>query len=313
MARRVIITGGTGLIGRRLANDLASAGYEVVILTRNPQKQAALDPVVRRVQWDGRTTQGWGELVEGATAIVNLAGERIAGESIPALLTKRWTPAQKQAILQSRLDAGQAVVEAVRAARQKPELIIQASAVGYYGSRGDEELVETSAAGSDFPAEVCRQWEAATQPVETLGVRRAVIRTAGVVMSLEGGAFPLIMLPFKFFAGGPLGDGKQWFSWMHVDDEVGAIRHLIETPTLNGVFNLCAPQQLRNREFSQALGKVMNRPAFIPTPAFAFYLAFGEQASVLFGSQRQSARKLEESGFKFRFPQVEAALRDLLK
>ncbi len=310
---KVIITGGTGLIGSALAADLAQAGHRVIILSRNPAKQKKPLPFgVELVAWDGLTADGWGQHVEGADAIINLAGESIAGENFAALVLKRWNPARMQAIRQSRFNAGKAVVEAIRAAKVKPKVLVQASAVGYYGSRGDEKLTEESAPGDDELARICLEWEASTAAVEAMGVRRAVIRTSGVVMSTEGGAFPFMMLPFRLFIGGPIGNGKQWFSWIHIDDEVKAIRFLIEHPNASGAFNLTAPQAITNAEFSRILGKVMKRPALLPVPAFALKLLFGAKAIILLVSTRQIPKRLLELGFQFSFPQAEQAIRDLL-
>src|SRR5689334_12122533 len=199
---RVIITGGTGLIGRALAADLAFERYEVIVLTRRPEQVTRLPQGVRAVGWDGRTAAGWGGLADGADVIVNLAGESIAAGW--------WTEARKRRILESRVNAGRAVVEAVNAATRKPGLVIQASAVGYYGPHGDEEVTETLPAGNDFLADVCREWESSTAEVQALGVRRVILRT-GIVLSRAGGPLPLMRLPFQFFVGGPLGNGKQWF------------------------------------------------------------------------------------------------------
>jgi len=205
------------------------------------------------------------------------------------------------------------VVQAIREAEQKPQVLIQASAVGYYGDRGDEELTEESPPGQDDIAMICREWEAVASEVEGLGTRLAIIRTAGVVLSTEGGAFPFMLLPFKLFLGGPLGSGRQWFSWIHIEDEARAIRFLIENPQARGVFNLCAPVPTTNAEFSHTLGRVLKRPSFFPTPAFLLRLAFGEKAILLLGSQKQIPRRLLELGFEFRYPQAEVALRNLLQ
>ena len=309
---RILITGGTGLIGTALTTSLAADGHEVIVLTRDPAKAVGLPRNARAEKWDARTAQGWGALADGADAIVNLAGESIAGESIPAILFKRWSAKYKQQIVESRQRGGQALVEAVRAAKQKPRVLIQASAVGYYGSRGDEELTEASALGDDFTAHTCQTWEAATAEVEALGVRRVVIRT-GVVLSTAGGVLPMVMLPFRLFAGGPLGNGQQWFPWIHMSDEVNAIRFLIEQPQARGVFNLCAPAPVTNAQLSRALGRAMQRPSFVPGPAFALQLGLGEKAAIVLGSQRQLPRRLQELGFQFRYPTIEAALTHLLK
>ena len=300
---RVIVTGGTGLIGRALAADLAADGHEVVVLSRNPQQATDLPPAARVARWDGRTAAGWGHLLEGADAIVNLAGENIGAG--------RWTAERKSRILQSRLDAGRAVVEAVTQTVRKPRVVVQASAVGYYGPRGDEVVREDAPPGSDFLALLCIEWEASTASVEAQGVRRAVIRS-GVVLSTEGGALPRLLLPFRFFVGGPLGSGRQWFSWLHIADEVAGIRFLIENEAARGAFNLCAPNPLTNREFSRVVGRVLKRPSFVPVPGFALRLVLGEMADTLLTGQRVVPARLLEMGFAFRFPTAEEALRDLL-
>jgi uncharacterized protein (TIGR01777 family) len=304
----IIITGGAGMIGRALAAELAQAHYAVIVLSRNPDRVAGLPPAVRAERWDGKTAQGWGRLAEGAAAIVNLAGESIAGES---LFSGRWTPERKQQIRQSRLDAGAAVVEATRAAFIKPRVVIQASGVGYYGPLGDQPVTEAGRAGDDFLATVAGQWEDSTAAVETLGVRRAIIRT-GVVLSTAGGALPRLLLPYRFFVGGPLGGGRQWLSWIHMADQVAAIRFLIETSGAAGAFNLAAPNPLTNAAFGKIVGKVMRRPSFVPVPAFVLCLLLGPMATTVLDGQRAVPQRLLELGFTFRFPEAEAALRDLL-
>jgi len=299
---KILITGGTGLIGRRLAAELVADGHEVVVLTRRPER-ADLPPGVEAAGWDGRTSHGWGPLVDGDTALVNLAGENIAGG--------RWTTGQKKRIRESRLDAGRAVVEAVGKAPQAPRVLLQASAVGYYGPRGDAEVTEQSPAGKDFLASVCAAWEDSTAAVEERGVRRVVLRT-GVVLDPEGGALPKMMLPFKLFAGGPAGDGEQWMPWIHAADEIAAIRFLLDQEDAIGPYNLTAPHPVTNGELSRALGKVLHRPALLRAPAFALRLALGEMADVVLTGQRALPRRLLEAGFRFRFPEIQEALRDLL-
>ena len=254
--------------------------------------------------WDGRSAAGWGKLVEGAGAIVNLAGENI-GDA-------RWTTERKQRIRESRNDAGQAVVEAVLAAANKPGVVIQSSAVGYYGPHGNEELGEETPPGQDFLAQVAVDWENSTAAVEAAGVRRAIIRS-GVVLAREGGAFPRMLLPFRLFAGGPYGNGRQWLPWIHIADEVGAIRFLIQKDAAHGPFNLSAPSPLTNRQFATVLGRVMHRPSLLPVPAFAFRLLFGEMATVILDGQRALPDRLLQLGYMFQYPTAAAALRNLLK
>jgi uncharacterized protein len=300
---KTIITGGTGLIGRALAEDLAKDGHEVILLSRNPWPGADLPAGVRVEKWDGRTAQGWGRLADGADAIVNLAGENLSAG--------RWTASRKRAILDSRTNAGAAVVQAVQQAARKPGVVIQSSGVGYYGPGEAEGIAEDVPPADDFLARVCQAWEDSTQPVEALGVRRVVVRS-GVVLSTRSGALPRMLLPFKFFAGGPLGSGRQWLSWVHLEDEVGALRFLIENTQARRVYNISA-RPLTNRQFAQAIGKVMRRPAFFPVPAFLIRLLFGEMSTVVLDGQHVSSRRLEKAGFEYHFPQAEAALRDLLK
>ncbi len=301
---RVLITGGTGLIGRALAANLAADGHEVILLSRAPERTTALPAGVRAERWDGRTAEGWAALADGADAIVNLAGENIAAG--------RWTAERKRRIRESRVNAGRAVVQAVEAVAHKPRVVIQASAVGYYGPRGDEEVTEETPPGDDFLAQVTIEWEASTAPVEALGVRRVIVRT-GVVLSAEGGALPRMLLPFKLFLGGPLGSGRQWFPWIHVADEVAAIRFLMEREAATGPFNLTAPNPLTNAGFSRVVGQVLGRPALTPTPALALRLIFGEMATILLDGQRAIPRRLLDLGFTFHFPKAKAALQDLLK
>ncbi len=300
---RIVITGGTGLIGSALMQHLVTKGHEVILLSRSPERAKALLEGVRLERWDGRTASGWGALVDGADAIVNLAGENIAAG--------RWTAERKKRIRESRLYAGQAVVEAVEGARQKPRALIQASAVGYYGPCGDQVITEETAPGQDFLAQVAVEWESCTARVEAMGVRRAIIRTAPV-LSAVGGVLPRIIRPFRLFVGGPLGSGQQWFPWIHIADEVGAIVFLIERPEATGPFNLSAPNPVRNADLARILGRVLRRPAIMPTPRFALHLIFGEMAMVLVEGQQAVPQRLLDLGFSFRFPEAESALRDLL-
>ncbi len=301
---RVIITGGSGLIGRALTRSLTNDRHEVIILSRNPARVKAVPDGVQVVGWDGRTANGWGHLVETADAVVNLAGENIAAG--------RWTDERKRRIRDSRVQAGQAVTQAIQSASRKPAVLVQASAVGYYGPHGDEPVPEDTPPADDFLGRVCVEWESSTAPVEAAGVRRVVIRT-GVVLSQEDGALPRMLLPFKLFAGGPIGSGRQGFPWIHIHDETAAIRFLIDHPSASGPFNLAAPNPVSNAEFSRALGRVLKRPAFMPTPGFALKLMFGEMASILLTGQYAVPRRLLELGFAFRFTEAGQALQDLLK
>jgi len=302
---RVIITGATGFIGRALCRELCR-DYEVIALSRNAEgaRQSIGDPA-KVVQWDARTPTGWDREADGARAIISLAGENVA--------CGRWTQARKSRILQSRLDAAKAVVEAVKRLQNKPKVVILASAVGYYGPRQDEQLDEDSAPGEGFLAGVCRQVERFAEEIEGLGVRCVVIRT-GVVLGRSGGALAKLAKPFRFYLGGHLGSGRQWFSWISLEDEVAAIRFLVEDERFRGVFNLTAPKPVTMKEFCQVLGKVLNRPAWLSVPGLAARLALGEMADeMLLSGQRVLPRRLLAAGFKFKYPDLEKALGDIVK
>jgi uncharacterized protein (TIGR01777 family) len=303
--KRVLITGGSGLIGSALTRSLAGAGYEVVVLSRAPDRVTGLPAGARAVRWDGQATDGWRAELEGARAVVNLAGESIAGG--------RWTEARKRRIRESRSRATRAVSRAILQATDRPGVLLQGSAVGFYGAReGDDRVTEEAGAGGDFLADVTVDWEAASRPVEDAGVRRCLLRT-GVVLSTEGGALPQMALPFKLFAGGPAGDGSQWVPWIHVRDEVRAIRFLLEADRAAGPFNLTAPEPVTNRELSRALGEALGRPSFLKAPGFALRLALGEMADVVLEGQRAVPERLLAAGFEFEFPNVRAALADLYR
>lgn len=306
---RVIITGGTGLIGRKLAERLGGDGYEVVVLSRNPGRVTNLPANTRAVKWDTHSAEGWGELADGAKAIINLAGESVAGTGI---LPDRWTDEKRKRIMQSRLKAGQAVSEAVSQATTKPEVVLQASAVGYYGVSLEGRFDESSPAGNDFLAQVCQAWEPSTADVEKEGVRHVIMRI-GLVLSMEGGAFARLVTPYKLFVGGPFGNGKQWWSWIHIDDLVSAMHFLIEKEHAKGIYNLSAPHPLTNNDFGKTLGRVLKRPHLIPVPRFAFQAAFGEAATIVMDGQHAVPKRLPEAGYTFQFPQAESAFRDLLK
>jgi uncharacterized protein (TIGR01777 family) len=300
---RVLIIGGGGLIGRALAVNLARNGKEVIILSRRPERVAGLPAGVSVRWWDGHTSEEWGPLVNITDAVINLAGENIS--------SGRWTKVRKRRILESRLNAGRAVIQAVEAAARKPRVVIQASGVGYYGPCGDEEITEEAPPGDDFLARLAVEWEASTASLEGLGIRRVIIRT-GVVFSTAGGALPRLLLPFRFFTGGRLGSGRQWFPWIHICDEVSAIRFLIENEKASGPFNLTSPTPLTNAEFSRLLGQRLRRPAFMPIPTFILRLVFGEMATALLDGQRAIPQRLSQLGFAFQFPEATSALKDLL-
>jgi len=276
-----------------------------VALSRNPRKgNGSLPDQVRIVNWDAKTGEGWADYADGAYAIINLAGEGIA--------SGRWTERKKRGILESRLNAGGAVVEAVEKAGDKPRVVIQASGIGYYGDSGDEIVEESSLPGSGFLSDVAGKWEPSTKGVQSAGVRHVIIRT-GVVLGVDGGFLSRVLLPFRLFVGGRLGSGKQWIPWIHLDDEVTAIRFLMEKEDLQGVFNLTAPNPLTSKDFFGLLGKVLRRPSWLPVPGFALRLLLGEMAKeLILSGQRAVPKRLLDSGYEFKYPDAEPALREIL-
>ncbi len=305
---RVMIAGGSGLIGTELTKVLASAGNAVIILSRNPHKVTGLPSGATVLQWDGKTLQDWSQQVESVDAIVNLTGENLSGEGV---LPTRWSAERKRRIVESRLNSGKVLSEAVQKASHKPSVFIQASGIGFYGTHPDKTFTEQDAGGHDFAANLCVQWEASSQPVEALGVRRVIIRN-GVVLSPKGGALRPILLPYRMYVGGPLGSGQQVYSWIHIADEVAAIQFLLQNGSARDVFNLTAPNPVTNSEFGRAVARVMRRPHYFPVPAFAMQLAFGEVASLVLEGQRVLPSRLLEAGYTFRYPRLEEALRNLL-
>lgn len=300
---RVVIAGATGFIGRALCRTLHK-DYEIIALSRDASRASkSLGELAKIIEWDGRTTGSWLRHANKAFAIINLAGENIA--------SGRWTESKKAGILHSRLDSIRAVIEAIKQVDKKPTVAIQASAIGYYGSRQDEQLDETSTPGKGFLAKVCQRVESSAEQIEPLGVRCVVIRT-GVVLGRDGGAFEKLVKPFRFYLGGHLGSGKQWFSWIHLEDEVTAIKFLLENENLKGVFNLTAPQPVTMKEFCKILGKVLHRPSWLKVPAFAARLAFGEMADeMLLSGQKILPKRLLNTNFNFKHTNVKKALNDI--
>lgn len=301
---RVIVTGGTGLIGRRLVPELVHAGHETIVLSRNPNAvQVPFPDGVTLNRWDALTPEGWGHLISADTAIVNLAGENV--------LHWRWTLTHRRIVLRSRLDAVQAVLQAVETAPETPRVLIQASAVGYYGTRGDMALGEVSPPGTGWRAEVCKLWEAEVELIESLGVRHAMLRI-GTVLERGGGALPLLALGARFMAS-RLGSGTQWFPWVHNADVAGAIRYIIENETLSGPVNLVAPEPVPNTVLMHELGHALRWPAFIPVPGPLLRLAVGEMATTILDSQRVYPTRLNTCGYRFHYPVLSDALDDLLR
>jgi hypothetical protein len=298
---KIVITGGTGLIGRALCSALLNHHHEVWVVSRNPQL-TALPAGCKAARWDGRTSQGWEEASDGADAIINLAGESLAAG--------RWDAARKERIRSSRVLAGQAVVEAVKKATIKPKLVLQISGIGAYGPLDDRIVDESAPYGSDYLSSVTVDWEASTRQVQELGVRQVVLRT-GIVLSTQGGALKPLLLATRFFLGGALGNGKQWWSWIHIDDQVGAILHLLAAPGASGVYNLCSPNPVQMAEFGRTLASVLDRPYWLPVPSFGLKILLGEMSTVVLDGQRAMPKRLLESGYRFKYEKLHSALVNL--
>jgi uncharacterized protein len=299
---KVVVAGGTGLLGRALVESLLADGQDVVLLTRRASSQGAR-PV--SIVWSPDGGVGpWAEALSGAAAIVNLAGHSIGGN--------RWTDAEKDRILTSRLGATRSIVSALAARGGESTVLVNASAQGYYGSRGDDVLTEESGQGSGFLADVCARSEGEALRAEGLVSRVVLLRTS-LVLDSRAGALPRMLLPFRWFVGGPLGSGRQFISWIHKTDWVHMVRWALVTGEVSGPLNLAAPNPVTNAEFSRAVGRALHRPSWLPAPAFALRLLLGEMADgVVLCSQRLVPARALELGYRFRFPSLGAALADVL-
>lgn len=303
--KKVVVTGGSGFVGRGLVDELLARGDEVTVLTRDPSRSR--DKVARKAKVAAYTPDRvgpWTKELEGASAVVHLAGESVV---------QRWTDAAKDRILRSRVDSTRVVVEAIGALANKPEVFVCASAIGFYGARpADEVLDEESASGEGFLADVVRRWEAEAREAAKHGVRDVELRI-GLSLGEGGGAMEKMVLPFKLFAGGHVGDGRHVMSWIHNDDVIGLALLAIDDPRAKGPINAVAPRAVTSAEMSRALGAVMKRPSWLPAPRFALELAMGEMAMVLTTGQRVTPRRAMELGYAFRRPELEAALRSILQ
>ena len=293
---KIVVAGGTGLLGTALVGALQDDRHMVVVLTRRPTRD-------NEVRWSPQYAEGlWTAALDNAHAVINLAGASIAGG--------RWTTARKAAIRDSRMQATGALVKAIAASGQPPPIFISSSAVGYYGSRGDEPVTETTAPGSDFLAHVCRDWEAAASQLSPAA--RVVLLRSGVVLARHGGALPQMALPFKLFAGGPAGSGRQFMSWIHLHDWVATVKWALASQHIAGPLNVTAPEPVTNEDFSRSLGRVLGRPAWLKAPSFALRLMLGEMADALIlGGQRVLPAVAQQHGFAFQYPTLESALRQI--
>ncbi|MEB3357523.1 MAG: TIGR01777 family oxidoreductase [Synechococcales bacterium] len=301
---KIAITGATGFVGSRLVERLQGDGHSVLVLTRNVERARRIFPErafpqVQIVEYNPTQSGPWQQSLSGCSGVVNLAGEPIA--------EGRWTVERKRAILESRQTGTQKIVEAIAMAAEKPSVLVNASAVGYYGTSETATFEETSPPGNDFLAQVCQRWEEAAQAVRETGTRLVILRT-GIVLG-QGGAIARMLTPFQLFAGGPIGSGRQWFSWIHREDMVSLILKALNDPQMDGVYNATAPNPVRMAELCNALGKAMHRPSWLPVPDFALELLMGDAAKVVLEGQRVLPKRTqEEAGFDYQYKTVEPAL-----
>ncbi|MEW6714276.1 MAG: TIGR01777 family oxidoreductase [Nitrospirota bacterium] len=293
----ILITGGTGFIGTPLSRELCNSGHTVVVTTRSPSDSK------EKLTWNPPALIP-SEVISGFDAVINLAGEPVA--------PGRWTKRRKELIMSSRIDTTRALVESIKKVSSKPKVLISASAIGYYGAHSDEYVTEDTPPASGFLAEVCKAWEWEAIKAEDLGIRVLRVRIGGV-LEADGGALPKMMTPFKFFLGGPIGSGKQWFSWIHRDDVVGIVKYAIENESVSGAVNATAPNPVTNREFSSALGKAIHKPSWLAVPSLVVKLTLGELGGMLLTGQRVMPEKILRSGYKFKYDDLESALKAIFR
>ena len=293
---RILIAGGTGFLGSSLARSLSGARHEVWILTRRTPQHA------NEIQWDGRSAGGWANRLAEIDAVVHVTGYGL--EHWP------WTAAQKRRFVESRVVPGALLASAIENSVRRPKVFIQTSGTNYYGLRGEGVADESSPPADDFLARLAVEWEAATRRIEQLGVRRVVARSA-VVLAARGGLFPLMALPVRLMIGGPMGNGRQAMPWIHIDDEVAALQFLIENERAAGAFNLIAPQATSNAQFMREVARALRRPYWFPTPAIALRAVLGEMSDLVLEGRYIRPKRLEELGFRFSYPTIDAALANL--
>ncbi|MBE9195533.1 TIGR01777 family protein [Synechocystis sp. LEGE 06083] len=304
---KIILTGVTGFVGRSLVPLLHQQSHELTLLVRSVPKAQRLFPPssfpqLKAIAYEATESGPWQEQVNGQDAVINLAGEPIS---------ERWTEAYKTAIFDSRKLGTEKLVEAIAKAERRPQVMISGSAIGYYGTSETETFTERSPAGDDFLAEVCQAWENAAHPVESLGVRLVILRI-GIVLGADGGALGKMLPPFKLFAGGPLGSGEQWFSWIDRRDLVALIDKALTDPSLRGTFNATAPNPVKMKEFCHTLGKVLARPSWLPVPDIALELLLGEAAKLVLEGQQVLPEAIAKTDFQFQAPDLETSLRQIL-
>jgi uncharacterized protein (TIGR01777 family) len=301
---QIVVTGGTGFIGRHLCASFCQEGHRVTLLTRRREEaQQSYGATVTAVEWNGREAGAWERCLEGADAVVNLAGAPIADG--------RWTDARKRLLSESRVLTTRLLAEAISRRTSKPRTLISASGIGYYGASDDRVLDEGAARGEGFLADLCLAWEAEALRTAEFGARVVLLRT-GMVLELDGGALPKMLLPFQLFAGGPIMPGTQWVSWIHRRDHIGLIQWILATPHVSGPVNAVAPEAVTMKRFCQVLGRVLQRPSWLPVPRFALQAALGELGTLMTTGQRVNPAKALSGGYVFHYPTLEPALRAII-
>lgn len=307
MRRKIAITGATGLVGTRLVKLLTQNQHQIIVFTRNSSKAQKIFPAsnfpnIEIVQYTPQESGEWQDKISGCDAVINLAGEPIS---------ERWTSQHKKAILESRQIGTRKIVEAISKAEVKPQVLISGSAVGYYGTSETNVFDETSSSGNDFLAEVCQKWEAEATAVEEYGVRLVIIRI-GIVLANGGGALGKMLTPFQMGAGGPIGTGRQWFSWIHRDDLVKIIIEALNRDDMKGVYNATAPNPVRMKDFCQTLGEVLNRPSWLPVPEFVLELLLGDGAIVVLEGQKVIPKKTQSFNIQYQYPEIRSAIQEIV-
>lgn len=302
---KILVAGGTGFIGKPLLAQLNQEGYEIVLLTRNKSSvPPSLQKIAAAESWDAKSPAPWEKEMDDAEAVINLVGEPIAN--------KRWSASQKEKLVKSRIEAARALIHAMQNAPRKPKVFINASAVGYYGNVAEGELTEDCPKGEGFLADTCGEWEGEAQKARELGVRTVLLRI-GIVLDQRGGALAKMLFPFQCFMGGPLGSGKQWVSWIYIQDVIGIILFALKNESLSGPVNAVSPAPVRMKEFCAELGKAIHRPSWIPVPAFILKILLGEMSEMLLGGQKVIPQKLLNSGYPFGFSKLDQAFQAALK
>jgi hypothetical protein len=304
---KIAITGATGFVGSPLVKKLTARGDRILVLTRNVDRAKRIFPNsafpnLEVVYYRPTESGDWQKAIAGCDAVINLAGEPIA---------ERWSSEHKKMILASRQLGTQKIVEAIDRADPKPRVLVNASAIGYYGTSETASFDETSPAGNDFLAEVCQKWEAEAAKVKSSGVRLVILRF-GIVLGKDGGALAKMLTPFKLFAGGPIGSGRQWFSWIHRDDLVNLILEAIDRADIQGTFNATSPNPVRMNDLCHAIGEVMHRPSWLPVPSFALEVLLGDGAKVVLEGQQVLPKKTQSTGFQYQYPTLKSALSEIV-